>query len=189
MYTKKRDEKGGRRDVKGGEGGREAEAAATTVKEFNELDWDIKKIRKDIEFLGSPFMTWKERKDLENKKVVSLGGKPPKKQRLPLSVARAVMKNQKKRVEKVLIENPLLARLGGRNTKQTVDRRKPEDSVLRSSEGNFRNGVLDVKNLLRSAASTDTDHMKPPPSKGWQKKGGKNKKNHGKNKGCGRKRH
>ncbi|KAL9273660.1 hypothetical protein AKJ16_DCAP27599 [Drosera capensis] len=142
MYTKKRDEKGGQRDVKGGEGGGEAEAAAaTTGKEFNELDWDIKKIRKDIDFLGldlssfggfhgSPFMTWKERKDLENKKAVSLGDKvrifsslgdkPPKKQRLPLSMARAVMKNQKKREEKMLIENPLLARLGGRNTKQTV---------------------------------------------------------------------
>ncbi|KAL9260865.1 hypothetical protein AKJ16_DCAP21680, partial [Drosera capensis] len=107
MYTKKRDEKGGQRDVKGGEGGGEAEAAAaTTGKEFNELDWDIKKIRKDIDFLGSPFMTWKERKDLENKKAVSLGDKPPKKQRLPLSMARAVMKNQKKREEKMLIEVP-----------------------------------------------------------------------------------
>ncbi|KAL9273571.1 hypothetical protein AKJ16_DCAP27643 [Drosera capensis] len=68
-----------------------------------------------------------------NKKAVSLGDKPPKKQRLPLSMARAVMKNQKKREEKILgggfkltaydsllPQNPLLARLGGRNTKQTV---------------------------------------------------------------------
>ncbi|KAL9259108.1 hypothetical protein AKJ16_DCAP26701 [Drosera capensis] len=83
--------------------------------------------------MRSPFMTWKERKDLENKKAVSLGDKPPKKQRLPLSMARAVMKNQKKREEKILgggfkltaydsllPQNPLLARLGGRNTKQTV---------------------------------------------------------------------
>lgn len=77
-------------------------------------------------------MTWKQKKDLENKKVVSLGGKvcsftplllqhilssqvpcmnfvslvkqPPKKQRLPLSVARVSMKNQKDREEKLLQE-------------------------------------------------------------------------------------
>ncbi|KAG6389074.1 hypothetical protein SASPL_150533 [Salvia splendens] len=65
---------------------------------------DIKSILKDIEFLGSSHMTWKQKKDLENKKVVSLGGKPPKKQRLPLSVARVSMKNQKDREEKLLQE-------------------------------------------------------------------------------------
>ena len=81
---------------------------------------------------GSSHMTWKQKKDLENKKVVSLGGKvcsfmplllqhilssqvpcmnfvflvkqPPKKQRLPLSVARVSMKNQKDREEKLLQE-------------------------------------------------------------------------------------
>ncbi|KAG6389065.1 hypothetical protein SASPL_150524 [Salvia splendens] len=45
---------------------------------------DIKSILKDIEFLGlekitviigSSHMTWKQKRDLENKKVVSLGGK------------------------------------------------------------------------------------------------------------------
>ncbi|KAL0406485.1 UNVERIFIED_CONTAM: Tryptophan--tRNA ligase, cytoplasmic [Sesamum latifolium] len=69
-----------------------------------EQKMDIKSILKDIEFLGSSHMTWKEKKDLENRKVVSLGGKPPKKQRLPLSVARVTMKKQKEREEKLLQE-------------------------------------------------------------------------------------
>uniref|UniRef100_A0A199U982 Uncharacterized protein n=1 Tax=Manihot esculenta TaxID=3983 RepID=A0A199U982_MANES len=38
-------------------------------------DWDFKKVMKDIEFLDASHMTWKERKELENQKVVSLGGK------------------------------------------------------------------------------------------------------------------
>ncbi|XP_019185463.1 PREDICTED: uncharacterized protein LOC109180361 isoform X1 [Ipomoea nil] len=61
---------------------------------------------------GSAHMTWKERKDLENKKVVSLGGKPPKKQRLPLSVARVMMKKQKEREQKELEESLILRRFG-----------------------------------------------------------------------------
>ncbi|KAK4356197.1 hypothetical protein RND71_025168 [Anisodus tanguticus] len=50
---------------------------------------------------GSAHMTWREKKELENEKVVSLGGKPQKKQRLPLSVARVMMKKQKEMEEKM----------------------------------------------------------------------------------------
>ncbi|GAB4836637.1 hypothetical protein Ancab_001550 [Ancistrocladus abbreviatus] len=154
--------------------------------EFNDQDWDIRKIRKEIEHLGSSYMTWKERKDLENQKIVSLGGKPPKKQRLPLSVARVVMKKQKERKQKMLKENPLLERLGG-SARRPVERRKPEEMALKASEGHFRNGVLDVKRLLQPAPSRDSDNGTPVSNK-WKKKKG-SKKNCGKKKGKGRKRH
>ncbi|BBH02403.1 hypothetical protein Prudu_012948 [Prunus dulcis] len=36
---------------------------------------DMRKISKQIELLGSSHMTWKQRKELENRKVISLGGK------------------------------------------------------------------------------------------------------------------
>lgn len=79
-------------------------------------------------------MTWQERKELENRKVVSLGGKvllalnclifivpmkledlqglsflclpsqPSKKQRIPLSIARGMMKKQKERQHKMMQE-------------------------------------------------------------------------------------
>ncbi|KAG8375292.1 hypothetical protein BUALT_Bualt10G0085200 [Buddleja alternifolia] len=150
---------------------------------------------------GSSHMTWKQKKDLENRKVVSLGGKPPKKQRLPLSVARVTMKKQKEREEKSLEENAILRRFGGYNSssaKTEAERRRPEDRVLRPTEGYFRNGVLDVKHLLKPSGSgsgpgpaprvTD-NNKKHAASKGKNKKGGK--KSHGKRKGGGggKKRH
>ncbi|KAM5585117.1 hypothetical protein ABKV19_004494 [Rosa sericea] len=158
----------------------------------NDLRMDMREISKRIELLGSSHMTWKERKELENKKVVALGGKPPKKQRLPLSIARVVMKKQKDREQKQLQENVILGRFGGKSgggSKRSVEKRRPEDRVLRASEGYFKNGVLDVKHLLRPTSSRDRDagaHVNfSGPKKGGGKKGG------GKNKGKkgGKKRH
>lgn len=156
-------------------------------------------------------MTWKERKELENQKVVSLGGKPPKKQRLPLSVARVQMKKQKEREEKMLEmreqENMVLGRFGGGSgARRTVERRKLEDRVLRSTEGHFKNGILDVKHLLSRAPSRDDGSSSHMVNKGKKHSGkrrddgsssdmvtkGKKhsgKKNKGKKKGGGRKRH
>ncbi|KAL0372014.1 UNVERIFIED_CONTAM: hypothetical protein Scaly_0883000 [Sesamum calycinum] len=142
---------------------------------------DIKSILKDIEFLGSSHMTWKEKKDLENRKVVSLGGKPPKKQRLPLSVARVTMKKQKEREEKLLQETTILGRFGAyisSGAKKVAERRRPEDRVLRATEGNFRNGVLNVKHLLQPSAPRGADdNGRHAISKGKKNKGGK--KGHG----------
>ncbi|KAE8692948.1 DRT111 protein [Hibiscus syriacus] len=155
----------------------------------------IRNIMKDIQFLGSSHMTWKERKEMENRKVVSLGGKPPKRQRLPLSVAKAVMKNQKKREEKMLQENMILSRFGGKlgaggSAKGPADKRRPEDRVLKSSEGHFKNGVLDVKHLFQKSPAKENDFDGHPGGKGKKKRGG-SKKNGGKKKGVrgGKKRH
>ncbi|MED6223038.1 hypothetical protein PIB30_070149 [Stylosanthes scabra] len=67
-------------------------------------EMDIRKIMKEVENFSYSHMTWKERKKIENQKVVSLGGKPPKKQKLPLSVARPTLKKQKEREQKMLQE-------------------------------------------------------------------------------------
>ncbi|GMY15990.1 methionine--tRNA ligase, cytoplasmic [Fagus crenata] len=128
-------------------------------------EMDFKSILKDIELFSSSHMTWKERKEVENRKVVALGGKPPKKQRLPLSVARPMMKKQKEREQKMLEERLILGRFGGKSggsAKRSIGRRKPEDRVLKTSEGHFRNGVLDVKHLLHSAPSRESA---APPSR------------------------
>ncbi|GLU10320.1 hypothetical protein SLE2022_271360 [Rubroshorea leprosula] len=152
---------------------------------------NIRNIMKDIEFLGSSHMTWKERKELENRKVVSLGGKPPKKQRLPLSVARVVLKKQKEREEKMSQENLILGRFGGKlgnGAGRSAGKHKPEDRVLKTTEGHFSNGVLDVKHMLHGAPSRENDSSTHTFNKGKWKKGSKNKKQ-GKKKGGGRKRH
>ncbi|KAF8028925.1 hypothetical protein BT93_E1564 [Corymbia citriodora subsp. variegata] len=153
---------------------------------------DFRKIMRDVEFLGSSHMTWKERKELENKKVVSLGGKAPKKQRLPLSVARPMMKNQKKREEKMWEENMILQRFGGKSSSwssagRPEERRKPEDRVLKSIDGHFKKGVLNVKHLLQPTPSGDGENNKRMNFGGkGKKKGGK--KSRGKKHG-GKKRH
>ncbi|KAL6547655.1 hypothetical protein OROHE_009360 [Orobanche hederae] len=172
---------------------RETKGGSSSCVDSKEPKLDIKSILKDIEFLGSSHMTWKQKKDLENRKVVSLGGKPPKKQRLPLSVARVTMKKQKEREEKMLQESAILGRFGayysGGGAKKVEERRRPEERVLKSTEGNFRNGVLDVKHLLRppSAPRAADENGGHALGKGKKKKGGK--KGHGKRKGGGKKRH
>lgn len=56
----------------------------------------------------------------------------------------------------------------------------PEDRVLKSSEGHFRNGVLDVKHLLHSGPSRNNESSSSYISKGKKKKGGgKNKRSKG----------
>ncbi|XP_073312032.1 uncharacterized protein [Primulina huaijiensis] len=153
---------------------------------------DIKSILKDIEFLESSHMTWKQKKDLENKKVVSLGGKPPKRHRLPLRVSRVAMKKQKEREGKMLEENAILRRFGvytsSSSAKKAVERRRPGDRVFRTIEGHLRNGVLDVNHLLqRSTPRVNDRDIKHAIGKGNKKKGGK--KGKGKGKFGGRKRH
>ncbi|MFS7907368.1 hypothetical protein Hanom_Chr01g00070541 [Helianthus anomalus] len=128
----------------------------STYMDMKSTRMELKSISKDIEYMGPSHMTWKQKKALEKKKVVSLGGKPPKKQRLPLSVARVAMKNQKERDQKMLQENILLGQVGGKRgnrSKRASVSRKPEDRTLMSTVGRFRNGVLDVKDLLKSNAS------------------------------------
>lgn len=72
------------------------------------------------------------------------------------------------------------------------EKHKPEDSVLKSSEGRFRNGVLDVKHLFRNTPSTNDDqhsqHIHLGSRKGNKNKG-KGKKNGGKKKGGRKRRH
>ncbi|VFQ72424.1 unnamed protein product [Cuscuta campestris] len=156
------------------------EHSKTTAEDPNERI-DFKSILKDIQFIGSPHMTWKEKKALENKKVVALGGKSPKKHRQPLSVARVMMKKQKEREKKELEESLILRRFGintGSSTGRDNQRRKPEDRVLKSSVGDFRNGVLNVRNLLQPSTSTaPVPHEKKfAPYKGGKKRHGGNKK-------------
>ncbi|XP_024989563.1 uncharacterized protein LOC112524129 [Cynara cardunculus var. scolymus] len=133
------------------------EEAMTTYMDMKSQRMELKSILKDIEYMGPSHMTWKEKKALENRKVVSLGGKPPKNQRLPLSVARVPMKKQKERDQKILQENMILGQVGGKRgnrSRRASDSRKPEDRVLLSTAGHFKNGILNVKDLLKPGASS-----------------------------------
>jgi len=147
---------------------------------------DINKILKDIQYLGSSNMTWKERKKLENEKVVSLGGKAPKKHRIPLSVGKFHFKRQKQREEKRIEEEQILGRFAKHSNTRKVEKRKAEDRVLKASEGHFSKGVLNVKHLLeRKSSGGSSDPLHKMSGKGKKKGKGRGK---GKGKGKGKKR-
>ncbi|QHO46932.1 uncharacterized protein DS421_6g191980 [Arachis hypogaea] len=91
----------------------------------------------------------------------------------------------------MLQERLILGQFGGKHSgssKKSAGKHKAEDRGLRSSEGHFRNGILDVRHLLNSAPSTSSvlfcrvstnkryprDHDTGMSSK-WNKRGGKGK--------------
>ncbi|XP_010544288.1 PREDICTED: uncharacterized protein LOC104816943 [Tarenaya hassleriana] len=170
---------------------KQKEKKKETMESIDNHDLSFRKIMKDVELFSSSHMTWKERKAMENNKVVTLGGKPPKKQRLPLSVARVQMKKQKEREQKMLEQSTILDRFGGNfgaNTKKPVERRRPEQRVLKATEGNFRNGVLDVRHLLHSSGpSRDTSRSSDLSNHGKKNNKGGSKKKKGQKKGGKRK--
>ncbi|XP_042477927.1 uncharacterized protein LOC122059285 [Macadamia integrifolia] len=161
--------------------------SSTRKKNLKDGELDFRKILQDVEYLGSSNMTWKERKQLEDRRVEALGGKTHKKQRVPLSVARCCMKKRKEREQKMLQEGLVLGRFGGKlqsSTTRVAEKRGPEDRVLKSSVGNFRNGVLNVSHMLRGSSSRENDDKTAQINKGKKSKGaGKKKggkKQHGK---------
>lgn len=77
----------------------------------------------------------------------------------------------------------------GGGSKRSVGKHRPENSVLKASEGYFKNGILDVKHLLRSTPSKENDAGAPVINK-WKKGSGKKKgKKGGGRKGGGKKHH
>ncbi|CAL4952468.1 unnamed protein product [Urochloa decumbens] len=139
----------------------------------DEPDIDIGKLLKDVELFGAS--TYKERKQIENRKVVELGGKAIKKHRTPLSVAKPALKNQKKRELKKMEEEKLLGIFRKRDKNSKVQKTRPEDRVLRATEGHFKNGILDVKHLLSKPKPSTRDAPEPKMRKGKHKGKGKQK--------------
>ncbi|CAA6664840.1 unnamed protein product [Spirodela intermedia] len=148
-----------------------------------EEEVDMMKVLKDIEYLGSSTMSWKERKAMENRKVVFLGGKPPKRQRLPLSVAKVPMKRQKLREEKKLQEDILLGRFQRkRRATEQHDKRRSEGGVLMASDGVFKKGILNVKHLLGEPSQPSREGTRSLKAIGGGRRKGKGNKK-GKKKG------
>ena len=95
----------------------------------------------------------------------------------------------------------IFGQFGGTSRKKPAEKkRKPEERVLKSTFGNFRGGVLDVKDLLRSGSSSSNGDFNFGKSKsksrgmggelgggGGEKKGKKKKGKKGK-KGGGKRR-
>lgn len=108
------------------------------------------------------------------------------------------------------MQNAILGRFGGQfgggsTRKPAEKKRTPEERVLKSTVGNFKGGVLDVRHLLRSGSSINNERDYKMnnrrksenmggggegggrKSKGDKKKG--KKKSKGKKKGGGKRKH
>ncbi|KAH0883231.1 hypothetical protein HID58_059327 [Brassica napus] len=134
-------------------------------------DLSFSKIMKDVQHFGnlaSSHMTWKDKKTLENQKVTGLGGKET--EATPQCSASADEETERKRRKDdeakshysylllCVVQNMIFGQFGGTSRKKPAEKkRKPEERVLKSTFGNFRGGVLDVKDLLRSGSSSRTN--------------------------------
>ncbi|XP_031486199.1 uncharacterized protein LOC116254770 isoform X2 [Nymphaea colorata] len=135
------------------------------------------KLLKAVELLGSSQLSWKERKKMEDQSVASLGGKPKKNCKMPVILGRNIMKKRQEKEQK-LFEEGLIDQIPRKYTSKSQKTRR-EDQVLKISQGNFRNGMLDVKHILRKdeAASRVEDHNH---GGGKDKKRGKRKQQNSK---------
>ncbi|KAG6403272.1 hypothetical protein SASPL_135489 [Salvia splendens] len=146
---------------------------------------DIKSILKDIEFLGkikslciyyyyNPIL--KKGINLRITNFAPMAGiAPPSYCELFLLCVFAFE-------EKLLQERAILGRFGAyssSSSKKVPERKPAEDRILKSMQGDFRKGVLNVGHLLQ-ASNYKGRH---PTGKGKKKKDGK--KSHGKRKGGG----
>lgn len=147
----------------------------------DEPDIDIEKLLKDVELFGAT--TWKDRKQIQNRKVVEMGGKAIKKQRTPLSVAKPAMKNQQKREQKKIEEERLLGIFRKRDKSNKFEKTRPEDRVLKATEGRFKNGILDVKHLMGAPKPSSSYRDAPEREMRGKGKKGKGGKGKGKQKG------
>ncbi|MQL89657.1 hypothetical protein Taro_022243 [Colocasia esculenta] len=150
---------------------------------------------------GSSYMSWKERKELENRKVVALGGKVSKiRLNIPSEHLKLINRRNYRRcylvdLTLVTIDHSLFLEtliccfqdmyLGRFQKKQPNERsekqKNSEAGVLMASEGFFKKGVLDVKHLLKPSRPKSDDHMsianRKKKGKG-KKRGGKKKRKH-----------
>ncbi|XP_031493316.1 uncharacterized protein LOC116259600 [Nymphaea colorata] len=119
---------------------------------------------------GSSQMNWKERKKIEDQNVVSLGGKCG----LSLSLSKFYLPP--------CFFLGVVDQIPWKYTSKS-QKNRPEDQVLKISQGNFRNGVLNVKHILRKdeAASRVEVHNH---GAGKEKKRGKKKQQKGRKRRC-----
>eukprot|EP00252_Welwitschia_mirabilis_P021674 TRINITY_DN561_c0_g1_i10.p1 TRINITY_DN561_c0_g1~~TRINITY_DN561_c0_g1_i10.p1 ORF type:complete len:197 (+),score=47.60 TRINITY_DN561_c0_g1_i10:103-693(+) len=121
-----------------------------TKKRSNEIassveDENFGKVIKEVNTLGIKQMSWKERKAIENQKMVALGAKPSKNPRMPIALGRAIKKKREREHQAMMNEEIILGR-PKQQTKKT-DKHIRKDRGLLASEGIFRDGILHVKPL------------------------------------------
>ena len=73
------------------------------------------------------------------------------------------------------MQEKLLGIFRKRDKNSKAQKTRPEDRVLRATEGHFKNGILDVKHLLSAPKPSGRDAPEPKMRKGNHKGKGKQK--------------
>jgi hypothetical protein len=136
------------------------------------------RIFKEVEELGVSQMPWKERKAMENQKVLALGGKPLKNIKTPIFLGKCIRKKQERMKEEAIKNEAILLGRPAKRAKKTEDLRKREDRGLMASEGYFKQGILHVKPMAKNVEERDGSVYRMSKTK----KKSKSKKHKGKKK-------
>lgn len=136
------------------------------------------RIFKEVEELGVSQMPWKKRKAMENHKVLTLGGKPLKNIKTPISLGKMIRKKQERMKEEAIKNEEILLGKPAKRAKKTEYIRKKEDQGLMASEGYFKQGILHVKPLAKNVEERNESVYRMSETK----KKSKSKKHKGKRK-------
>ncbi|CAM6127923.1 unnamed protein product [Calypogeia fissa] len=131
-------------------------AVATTAEAASDADasrkQEFRQILEEVQKLGTSQLSWKERKELELKKIVALGAKPAKSFKMPISMGLTI-KRKREKLEAEKVEQDILSGfLPAKRKKKTAPRDSSDDKGLRLSEGKFKGGVLYVQKPEAKAA-------------------------------------
>eukprot|EP00249_Psilotum_nudum_P006283 c19609_g1_i1 orf=102-761(+) len=107
----------------------------------------FRKIYKEVELLGTSQMSWKEKKALEEKKMVALGAKPEKGHKTPFIMGLNIKRKREKLEQQKLQQDIFAGLYPCKRGKKICDKRTSEDRGIKASEGIFKGGVLYVKPL------------------------------------------
>ncbi|MCO5605904.1 hypothetical protein L7F22_060090 [Adiantum nelumboides] len=132
---------------------------------------EFKQIFKEVEKLGTSQMSWKKRKEIETQKIVSLGAKPEKGQKMPVAMGRNIKRKRERMEEQKRQDELASGLLATKRAKKGVEKPAASDRGLKASEGVFRGGVLYVKPLLTKTE----ENTQPSRGKKSFRKGKKSK--------------
>ncbi|KAK3240672.1 hypothetical protein CYMTET_49505 [Cymbomonas tetramitiformis] len=119
----------------------------------------FKDFRKDVEDFGVSGLELKQRKSIERNKLVSLGMKPIKNQRIPASIGRGMNVAKQDRDKKHMEE----ARMQGLKIKKPIKKKGKTDREMNAGlPGKYKNGVLHLnKGMGKMGSSKPRGSSKP----------------------------
>ncbi|KAF0702006.1 hypothetical protein DYB25_005960 [Aphanomyces astaci] len=130
--------------------GRRESAPRTKKNQTEELtrnqkvDEQFKKAVDDVRSYNMKNATGKDKKKKELERVVRLGGKDAKQEKMPYNIMMAIKKKGAQRLESRVVEEKASGVVHGKKLRGKVSRRPKSDAGTQATKGRLKNGVLFV---------------------------------------------